>query len=213
MDRARAIAAAVKRHAGGLKLGLEFFCHNGRHGVLELAELGPADLPRSEAPRHPQHRRQGDPGAGADHAGGAHGPRRRRAGDAGGCQGRGAGRDQGRRGDRADQPRRRRPRVDRRRGEQPQPGRAAGRPGARKPGSTASSARARSRRRAQDSGRTASSSFPASARRTAPCGDQKRVMTPRGGDRCRRLDPGDRPAGDRRRAIPTRRCGRSPATL
>lgn len=40
MDRARTIAAAVKRHAGGLKLGLEFFCHNGRHGVLELAELG-----------------------------------------------------------------------------------------------------------------------------------------------------------------------------
>lgn len=40
MDRARAIAAAVKRHAGGLKLGLEFFCHNGRHGVMELAELG-----------------------------------------------------------------------------------------------------------------------------------------------------------------------------
>ena len=40
MDRARAIAGAVKRHAGGLKLGLEFFCHNGRHGVLELAELG-----------------------------------------------------------------------------------------------------------------------------------------------------------------------------
>ena len=40
MDRARAIAAAVKRHAGGIKLGLEFFCHNGRSGVLELAELG-----------------------------------------------------------------------------------------------------------------------------------------------------------------------------
>ena len=40
MDRARAIASAVKRHAGGLKLGLEFFCHNGRNGVLELAELG-----------------------------------------------------------------------------------------------------------------------------------------------------------------------------
>ena len=40
MDRARSIAAAVKRHAGGLKLGLEFFCHNGRAGVLELAELG-----------------------------------------------------------------------------------------------------------------------------------------------------------------------------
>lgn len=40
MERARSIAAAVKRHAGGLKLGLEFFCHNGRQGVLELAELG-----------------------------------------------------------------------------------------------------------------------------------------------------------------------------
>jgi len=40
MDRARSIAQAVKRHAGGLKLGLEFFCHNGRTGVLELAELG-----------------------------------------------------------------------------------------------------------------------------------------------------------------------------
>lgn len=40
MERARTIAQAVKRHAGGLKLGLEFFCHNGRTGVLELAELG-----------------------------------------------------------------------------------------------------------------------------------------------------------------------------
>ena len=40
MERARSIAAAVKRHAGGLKLGLEFFCHNGRQGVLELADLG-----------------------------------------------------------------------------------------------------------------------------------------------------------------------------
>lgn len=40
MDRALTIAAAVKRHAGGIKLGLEFFCHNGRSGVLELAELG-----------------------------------------------------------------------------------------------------------------------------------------------------------------------------
>ena len=40
MERARTIATAVKRHAGGLKLGLEFFCHNGRTGVMELAELG-----------------------------------------------------------------------------------------------------------------------------------------------------------------------------
>lgn len=40
LDRARRIAEAVKSHAGGLKLGLEFFCHNGRAGVLELSELG-----------------------------------------------------------------------------------------------------------------------------------------------------------------------------
>jgi len=40
MDKARGLANAVRRHAGGLKLGLEFFCHNGRAGVLELAEIG-----------------------------------------------------------------------------------------------------------------------------------------------------------------------------
>lgn len=40
MDKARSLANAVRRHAGGLKLGLEFFCHNGRAGVLELAEAG-----------------------------------------------------------------------------------------------------------------------------------------------------------------------------
>jgi len=40
MDKARAIAKAVSRHAGGIKLGLEFFNHNGRAGVMELAELG-----------------------------------------------------------------------------------------------------------------------------------------------------------------------------
>ena len=40
LDKARTMAAAVKRHAGGIKLGLEFFCHNGRAGVLELADLG-----------------------------------------------------------------------------------------------------------------------------------------------------------------------------
>jgi orotidine-5'-phosphate decarboxylase len=40
MERARTIAEAVMRTAGGLKLGLEFFCHNGRAGVLEIAELG-----------------------------------------------------------------------------------------------------------------------------------------------------------------------------
>jgi orotidine-5'-phosphate decarboxylase len=40
MERARAIAMRVKGHVGGLKLGLEFFCANGRHGIREMAELG-----------------------------------------------------------------------------------------------------------------------------------------------------------------------------
>jgi orotidine-5'-phosphate decarboxylase len=30
----------VRNHVGGLKLGLEFFCANGRHGIHEMAELG-----------------------------------------------------------------------------------------------------------------------------------------------------------------------------
>ena len=41
-ERAKAIAARVRNHVGGIKLGLEFFCANGRHGVREMAEL---DLP------------------------------------------------------------------------------------------------------------------------------------------------------------------------
>jgi len=40
LDQARKLAAAVKGHAGGIKLGLEFFCRNGRAGVMELAHLG-----------------------------------------------------------------------------------------------------------------------------------------------------------------------------
>ena len=40
MDRARALATAVAPLAGGLKLGLEFFCHNGRAGVAELTKTG-----------------------------------------------------------------------------------------------------------------------------------------------------------------------------
>ncbi len=39
LDRAKSIAARVRNHVGGLKLGLEFFCANGRHGVREMAEL------------------------------------------------------------------------------------------------------------------------------------------------------------------------------
>ena len=37
---AKAIAKAVKRHAGGIKLGLEFFAANGPAGVADLAHEG-----------------------------------------------------------------------------------------------------------------------------------------------------------------------------
>lgn len=40
VQRAIDIAAAVKDHVGGLKLGLEFFCAHGHHGVHELQKLG-----------------------------------------------------------------------------------------------------------------------------------------------------------------------------
>lgn len=37
---AQAMARAVGPHAGGIKLGLEFFCRNGRDGVMALAAAG-----------------------------------------------------------------------------------------------------------------------------------------------------------------------------
>jgi orotidine-5'-phosphate decarboxylase len=40
LDRARAIAARVKTHVGGLKLGLEFFAANGPAGIREMGGLG-----------------------------------------------------------------------------------------------------------------------------------------------------------------------------
>lgn len=40
LDRARALASRVRHHVGGIKLGLEFFMANGRHGVHEMAEIG-----------------------------------------------------------------------------------------------------------------------------------------------------------------------------
>jgi orotidine-5'-phosphate decarboxylase len=40
LDKAKAIATRVRHHVGGIKLGLEFFMANGRHGVLEMHELG-----------------------------------------------------------------------------------------------------------------------------------------------------------------------------
>lgn len=40
LDGARALAEKVKAHVGGLKLGLEFFCAHGHHGVHEIAQAG-----------------------------------------------------------------------------------------------------------------------------------------------------------------------------
>lgn len=40
IEAARNLAARVKAHIGGIKLGLEFFCAHGHHGVHELAHLG-----------------------------------------------------------------------------------------------------------------------------------------------------------------------------
>ena len=40
LERAKSIAERVRRHVGGLKLGLEVFCANGRQGIRDMAELG-----------------------------------------------------------------------------------------------------------------------------------------------------------------------------
>ena len=40
LDAAQALAQKVKAHVGGLKLGLEFFCAHGHHGVHEMAHIG-----------------------------------------------------------------------------------------------------------------------------------------------------------------------------
>jgi orotidine-5'-phosphate decarboxylase len=40
LDVAKALASKVKAHVGGLKLGLEFFCAHGHHGVHEIAHVG-----------------------------------------------------------------------------------------------------------------------------------------------------------------------------
>jgi orotidine-5'-phosphate decarboxylase len=40
LDKALGIIGRVKGHIGGVKLGLEFFCANGHHGVHEVAKLG-----------------------------------------------------------------------------------------------------------------------------------------------------------------------------
>lgn len=40
LDAAEALARKVAGHIGGLKLGLEFFCAHGQHGVHEIARIG-----------------------------------------------------------------------------------------------------------------------------------------------------------------------------
>jgi orotidine-5'-phosphate decarboxylase len=40
LDAARSLAEKVKAHVGGFKLGLEFFCAHGHHGVHEIAHVG-----------------------------------------------------------------------------------------------------------------------------------------------------------------------------
>ncbi|WP_375248848.1 orotidine-5'-phosphate decarboxylase [Sphingomonas sp.] len=40
LARAKAMAARVRHHVGGIKLGLEFFCANGPAGVRAMEELG-----------------------------------------------------------------------------------------------------------------------------------------------------------------------------
>lgn len=40
LEAAKALAGKVKAHIGGIKLGLEFFCAHGHHGVHEIAHLG-----------------------------------------------------------------------------------------------------------------------------------------------------------------------------
>jgi len=40
LETAEALARKVKDHIGGLKLGLEFFCAHGHHGVHEIARIG-----------------------------------------------------------------------------------------------------------------------------------------------------------------------------
>ena len=40
LTKAQELARQVRHHVGGLKLGLEFFCANGHHGVHEMMKIG-----------------------------------------------------------------------------------------------------------------------------------------------------------------------------
>jgi orotidine-5'-phosphate decarboxylase len=93
LDSAKAIAAKVRNHVGGIKLGLEFFSANGPDGVREMAALGlPVflDLKLHDIPNTVAKAVQA---LAAAAAGDPHRPRRRRPGDDGGRQGGGAAGD------------------------------------------------------------------------------------------------------------------------
>jgi orotidine-5'-phosphate decarboxylase len=57
LTKAQTLAGQVRHHVGGLKLGLEFFCANGHHGVHEMMKFGLPifldlklhDIPNTEA--------------------------------------------------------------------------------------------------------------------------------------------------------------------
>jgi orotidine-5'-phosphate decarboxylase len=40
LEDAKALATRIRAHVGGIKLGLEFFCAHGHHGVHEIAHVG-----------------------------------------------------------------------------------------------------------------------------------------------------------------------------
>ncbi|MGK2910701.1 MAG: orotidine-5'-phosphate decarboxylase [Sphingobium sp.] len=40
LEKAKSLVTQVRRHVGGVKLGLEFFCAHGHHGIHEMAKLG-----------------------------------------------------------------------------------------------------------------------------------------------------------------------------
>jgi len=40
LDRATELVQRIRNHVGGIKLGLEFFCANGHHGVHEIRKFG-----------------------------------------------------------------------------------------------------------------------------------------------------------------------------
>ncbi len=193
LDRAIALVKQVRHHIGGIKLGLEFFCANGHHGVHEMRKLGLPiflDLKLHDIPNTVAKAVQ------ALHAletGCADRACRGRTRDDGRRQS-GRGREhQGRRRHGADQPSTgtisrpsaSRPiRTSRSSGSRTSPGMRA---------STASSARAREVAHARKIWPSGFFVVPGVRPAGATKGDQKRGGHAATGARCRRLDPRHRP--------------------